>query len=391
MHVVVTCEFRFFQTPDGHVWTPNAFTADFWLRYLDVFEKVIVVARIQNVAKTEDGWQRSDRDSVTFSALPYYVGFTGLLKNARAIVNVLSDSVKEDTALIYRVPSQTATLALLFRRQNLQRFAVEVVGDPADVFQSGITNGPLDKLLGYISARTLKVMCKKALAASYVTKSYLQNRYPAATGAFEVACSSIELNPEWLASAPRVYKQAATQLLFVGSFGQLYKGQDTLLNALATVHKKGIDLHLTMLGGGVYLEPMRDLAKQLGIEALVNFRGEVNAFEVKQCLDQTELFVIPSRTEGLPRALIEAMATGLPAIGSRVGGIPELLSDEYLFESENAEMLATRLEDLATSIDKLNQASERNIKVAKEYDKTLLAERRRAFYSATKTSFEQSQ
>lgn len=391
MQVVVTCEFRFFQTPDGKVWTPSAFTADFWLRYLAVFERVKVVARIQAVETAVDGWQRSDRDNVCFVGLPYYVGFTGLLRNARAIVNTLSEAVSSQDALIYRVPSQTSTLALLLRRTNLQHFAVEVVGDPADVFDAGITHSILDKLLGFISAKTLRSMCKRAIAASYVTKAYLQERYPVKESVFQTACSSIELDPKWLTDTPKEYSKPASKLLFIGSFGQLYKGQDTLLKAIALLQNRGLDLELTMLGGGLYVKPMQALAAELGIEQRVTFCGEVNAQQVKQSLDDAELFVMPSRTEGLPRALIEAMATGLPAIGSKVGGIPELLPEQHLFVSDDSNDLADRLEALATSTEKLNQASKLNIETASGYEKSLLASRREAFYSAVKQAFEVSQ
>lgn len=69
-------------------------------------------------------------------------------------------------------------------------------------------------------------------------------------------------------------------------------------------------------------------AGRLGVADRVTFVGTVPAgAAVRAHLDAADLVVVPSRTEGLPRALIEAMARGLPAVGTTVGGIPELLAD----------------------------------------------------------------
>jgi glycosyltransferase involved in cell wall biosynthesis len=391
VQVVVTCEFRFFQTPDGKVWTPSAFNSDFWLRYLTVFSSVKVVARVQAVTCSEASWQRSDRENVYFIALPYYVGFAGLLRNARHIVRTLTESVSENEALIFRVPSQTSTLAYWFAGKGIGKYALEVVGDPADVFSSGITNGLADKVLGWISASTLRKLCAKAVAASYVTTRYLQLKYPVNKGVYQVACSSIELHPNWIAESPKSFDKPARKLLFVGSFGQLYKGQDTLLKAIALLRERNINIDLVMLGGGIYLTEMKKLAESLGIARSVSFVGEVNADQVKEALGLADFFVMPSRTEGLPRALIEAMATGLPAIGSKVGGIPELLPEEHLFDSEDVAQLANKLDDLSNCTSALNKASQVNIETAKLYRSSVLSQRRTDFYNAVKEAFEHKQ
>ncbi|MBT0587780.1 glycosyltransferase [Alteromonas oceanisediminis] len=387
MDVVVTCEFRFFQSPDGAIWTPSAFTAQFWERYLVVFERVKVVARVKAVETVESSWQRSDASRVSFVAMPYYVGLGGLVRNSSTLIKTLNEAVHPGDALIFRVPSQMATLAALLGNASVKRYGLEVVGDPADVFASGIVNGPADKLLGWLSAWTLRRMCRHAIAASYVTQHYLQQRYPTSPSAFSIACSSIELDPTWLRTEPREYRQPAKKLLFIGSFGQLYKGQDTLLEAVAQLKQQGHELHLTLLGGGKYLDDMKALAETLAIGHLTQFVGEVNADDVKTALDEADLFVMPSRTEGLPRALIEAMATGLPAIGSAVGGIPELLEPQCLFDANNVQQLTARIAMLSQAPALLTAMSKRNRLVAEAYQKPLLEARRIAFYFELRQQF----
>lgn len=388
MELIVTCEFRFFKTPDGQVWTTSAFQYSFWQRYLKTFEQLKVVARVQDVEHQESDWKLSSGENVSFSCLPYYVGIGGLLKNLWATSKVLRQTMIPRAAVIYRVPSQTAMLSSLNRLGRAHHYGLEVVGDPSDVFDSGIVNGFSDRILGWVSRRALQRMTRKAHSVSYVTKDYLQQRYPANSAAYTTACSSIELKSDWIATQPKHYKTQAKRWLLVGSFGQLYKGPDILIHALAklndSIGDKSERYQLTLLGDGIYKAEMESLAKSLRCGEDVNFVGEVNAMQVKEYLSEADVFVMPSRTEGLPRALIEAMATGLPAIGSRVGGIPELLDDEYLFESENIDELASKLDQLCCSVDKLNQASKRNIQVSSTYEASILNEQRQAFYQHVK-------
>ena len=77
--------------------------------------------------------------------------------------------------------------------------------------------------------------------------------------------------------------------------------------------------------------------------------------------------MLASRTEGLPRALIEAMAAGLPCIGTRVGGIPELLDDEALVAPGDAEALAARIRAFLDDAGLFERQAARNLREASIY------------------------
>lgn len=381
MELVVTCEFRFYRTPDQKVWTSSAFLYQFWQRYLTSFERVIAVARIQDVETAEKNWQLSSGDNVEFVALPYYVGFTGLLRNLPKIRQVINSVATPERGLIYRVPSQSAMLAS-FGRGKQYGYALEVVGDPFDVFNAGITNGLLDKILAWASYQGLRSMANNALGSCYVTKEYLQKRYPVKQGALSVGCSDIELPVASFSSGARVFTSAGKNIVFVGSFSQLYKGPDLLIRSIAKLKQQGVNYHVTMLGGGLYLDDMKVLAKSLDCFELFDFVGEVGHKEVIKYLDSADLFAMPSRTEGLPRALIEAMARALPCIASNVGGIPELLSDDFLVPSNDWQSLAKNIHRLMSSQELLTQASAQNYQCAKNYEYELLATQREDFYQS---------
>jgi glycosyltransferase involved in cell wall biosynthesis len=162
---------------------------------------------------------------------------------------------------------------------------------------------------------------------------------------------------------------------------QLYKGTDVLLQSVADCVGAGADLTLTIVGDGKYRVMLEAKASTLGIADRVEFtRGLPGANAVKLCLDEADLFVLPSRTEGLPRALIEAMARGLPCIASAVGGIPELLPGEDLVSPGLAAELSSKITEVIADGGRLERMSAANIVKAMEFREPILRERRVEFY-----------
>jgi glycosyltransferase involved in cell wall biosynthesis len=163
---------------------------------------------------------------------------------------------------------------------------------------------------------------------------------------------------------------------------QLYKGTDVLIDATHLCVRAGLDITTVIVGDGKYRSSLLARAARIGISDRIRFLGQVTAGEpVRQILDASDLFVLPSRTEGLPRALIEAMARGLPCLGSDVGGIPELLDASDLVPVGNAVALAAGIRAVLSDSSRMKLMSQRNLAVSREYLDSVLAERRRRFYA----------
>jgi len=111
-----------------------------------------------------------------------------------------------------------------------------------------------------------------------------------------------------------------------GTVGRLVetKGQSILLQAFAQISEECPQSWLVLAGGGRLESELRRLAAELGIQESVIFLG--HRHDILEVLKAYDVFVLPSVAEGLPGALLEAMATGLPVIASRVGGVPEILN-----------------------------------------------------------------
>jgi glycosyltransferase involved in cell wall biosynthesis len=392
MNLVVTTEFRFDSTADGQIWTRTAFPRSFWDRYLETFETVRVVARLGVAEDFSAEWRRVDGDRVCFSALPNYVGAWQFLIRSREVISILKRNIAGTGALIMRVPSHLADILTSVVGIGSRPYGIEVVGDPYDVFAPGSVRHPLRPFFRWLFSRSLRRQCANACAAAYVTGKTLQRRYPPSPQAFTTHYSDIELPESCVAKWPRVFDLSRRQrtLINVGTMAQMYKGQDVLIDAVGICVREGLDLKLALLGDGKHRIELQSRAAAAGLDDRVQFLGLLPAGEpVRAQLDNADVFVLPSHTEGLPRAMIEAMARGLPCIGSAVGGIPELLPQEDLVPPKDARSLATKISDVVRDPWRMTKMSERNLGKSKQYGEEILKPRRLAFHRYVKRMTEE--
>ena len=115
----------------------------------------------------------------------------------------------------------------------------------------------------------------------------------------------------------------------IGSVGRLSreKGLDDLLRAAARLIECGTPIRLVLAGDGPERASLMQLARQLEIETRIDFRGDVPHDQVPAVLNELDVFVMPSRSEGFGVAALEASAMHLPVVASRVHGIPDVVSD----------------------------------------------------------------
>jgi glycosyltransferase involved in cell wall biosynthesis len=379
----VTIDHRFSHTPDGAMWTMTSFTYPFWKRYLTVFDHVRVVARVQEVSSAVPSWTRCDGEGVSFAAMPYYHGPLQYLQRMRKVQRAVRNAIGPRDAVILRLQGQISSCLRPWLRRTGHPYGVEVVGDPYDAFAPGYVTHPLRPLLRWWFPRRMREQIAGACAAAYVSEQALQRRYPPAPDAFSTYYSSIVLPDAALASTARSPQadQRSFTLIIVGTMDNLSKGPDTLIDAVATCVGEGLDLHLVLVGGGNYRQRLENQVSAVGLDGRVRFWGWLPAGEaVRTQLDQADLFVLPSRQEGVSRATIEAMARALPCIATTVGGTAELLPPEDMVPPGDVSALARRIREVVTNPERMARMSARNLEKAKEYREKVLRERWTAFY-----------
>lgn len=146
--------------------------------------------------------------------------------------------------------------------------------------------------------------------------------------------------PAPVAREPRAVG-AEPVFLYLGGFDDPAKGGEVLLEALPLLRERSPSARIVLAGPG---EPPHDLA------ANGQWQGWLDEERKRSALTEADAFVLPSLSEGMPVALLEAMANGLAIVASRVGGVPELLSDDrdaVLVAAGDATALADAMAALA--------------------------------------------
>lgn len=382
MRVVVATESRFDRTPDGRVWTQSMFTYQYWCQYLGVFDEVLVIARVRDVCEVASHWHRVDGQRVEIAAVPYYLGPQQYLLRSQQVTRAARGALKSGDAVILYF-GQIASCIWPMLRRTAYPYGMYVVSDPQNVFDPGTIKHPLSRFFHWWFPRMLKRQCIHARAVAYVSKERLPDCYPVSPNTFTTHFAMQGLSDEWFVESPRFPKPASHgfTLIAVGSLAQLYKGPDTVIDALAICVQEGQDLRLVWVGEGKHRTELEARARSLGLEQRVSFRGQLSSgAAVRAELDQADLFVMPSRAEGLGLAFIEAMARGLPCIGSTVGGISEFLHPDDMVPPGDVQALARKICEMIADPKQMEHRSMRNLEKAREYTEENLRERRTLFY-----------
>lgn len=185
------------------------------------------------------------------------------------------------------------------------------------------------------------------IAVAHSTAQTLRLRYPSMRVAPVVISPGVDTSA--LASIRRSAKAGVGPLrVVVVSRLAVEKGVDVALRGFALLLAQGVAARLTVVGDGPEEDALRSQAANLGCSSEIVFTGRVE--DVSGYLRDADVFLMVSRSENLPVALLEAMASGLPCVATRVGGIPEVVGDSgaaILVQSEDVKAIACALGELA--------------------------------------------
>ncbi|WP_294413174.1 glycosyltransferase family 4 protein [uncultured Ruminococcus sp.] len=373
-------------TKTGEYWCRTAVHGyDFWKRYLNVFEDITVVARMQNMESVDDAvYTRADGKGVHFIELPFIRGTKGYLKNYFKLKRIMKNIISDEKCGIFRLPSLPTFMLLKEFKKTKRPYAIEVIVDPEDAYSRNI-------IAKIVLTTMLKKECKKANGVSYVTKDYLELKYPSHSHIygeskkyFNSYYSSIKLDNSFFYNERKYECNSVNEFRIIhiaSAINSDVKGHSTLLKVVKNITDKGIKVSLRCIGDGDRRRYYEEMAKELGISNEVRFLGLFSKKdELRKQLIDSDLMLFPSRAEGLPRVVIEAMATGLPVLSTPVNGIPELLEDKYLFDPDDVEGFSKKIISLISNKSELQSMSINNYNKAHNYSDTILQSRRDNFY-----------
>ena len=340
---------------EGNVYIGTAFSNSALECYFQHFDHVTMLVRRADVSpddtKRLSGMNKVTTDRLSVVFLPNPTADMKSYLNPQThkeFKRTVLDQIKPDRAVIVRVPSSSGTIAADYCHRIGKPFLAEVIGCPWDSLWNHSMKG---KVLALPAWKNLRRVMRNAPYSVYVTNEFLQRRYP--TKGITAAISDVELQSmdQSVLDARLAHICNHTGKIKIATSGGLvsYKGQQLVIQALAKLRAQGktnYEYHLAGSGDDITL---RNLSKELGVEDQVVFEGRLAHEQMFTWLDEMDLYIQPSMTEGMPRSLIEAMSRGLPALGTKTGGIPELLGETQVFPKKDVNAIASKLIEMTQS------------------------------------------
>lgn len=386
MKLLLAVDSHVYRTPDNKYWCKGITGYDFFARYLSGgFTQVDVMARVLDVNyETVQNYLQADGNGVSFIDLPFARGSKEYLLKFFAIRKKISKHISNYNHAIFRLPSILSFLVLQqYSKQRKVYYGVELVADCYESFKN-------KKIMQWYFTKLTKKYCANANGMSYVTEEYLQNFYPSfarINGSdaqhFETYYSSISLSEEFIGKQKFLNKDKEIIITHISNkTNATIKGQDILIKALKLMIDSGINARIVFIGDSEIKEYYFGIAKSLDVDDRIIFTGMISDKNViRDYLLNSEIYIFPTISEGLPRSVIEAMAVGLPCIATAVGGIPELIESKYLVqEQSDFNQFAKLAIQLLTDENEYSVCSEYNLEKSKSYLEDKLNMKRMNFY-----------
>lgn len=369
----------------SNLYTGGSYSSDVWKRYKMISDSLTVVFRkedkIYSLEEAKKKFHLLDKDiHVKFvrnrkKNIISFISPSNILYN----YNLIKENVEANDIIFARVPSDVSYYAIKMAKKYNKKLIVEVVGCP---FDSSWYHSFAGKILSIPSYFRMKKYVKLSPNVIYVTNKFLQRRYPTfgnSIGCSDVSLCGLDHNVLKLRNKVLNSKSKTIILGTCGAIDVKYKGQRYVIKALSKLVSLGYNVKYELVGGGdnTFLQKV---AKKYGVLDRVIFKGPLSHDKVFDWLKKIDIYIQPSNTEGLSRALIEAMSCACFCIASNVGGNPELIDNNCIFKNGDVSELTEILKKVIVGDINYYDEAVNNYNKAKDYVKDVLSNRRNNFF-----------
>jgi glycosyltransferase involved in cell wall biosynthesis len=353
-------------------------------RYRILGNKITFLTRSQLISKNKDQFSEIKSQNFNFISIPNFKSISKYYKifKARSIIN---EAIVNNDIIIIRQPSASGSIAVQLTKKYNKPYIIEFVACTFDAYWYYNWKG---KLIAPLKYWQQKNKLKDAKYVIYVTEKFLQRRYP--TKARQISCSNVELDKANDSNLEKRLKKIRTtdftKPLILGTVAALnvpYKAQSDVIKAISKLKKQGIIFKYQLVGQGDQ-KLIKNYAQKYRVSDLIDIIGPLRHCEVFKFMENIDIYIHPSKQEGLPRAIIEAMSMGCPVLGANTAGIPELINKDFIFNKGDI----TKIYELLTSItaEKMLREANNNFSKSRNYEKDKLQSKREDFYMSFLTN-----
>ena len=380
----VHCEEKIKIDTEGNFYTDGCYNQKIWDRYFKIFPSITCLFRIEKRVYSKEyaveNFQKIDKRIKLITIEDRKESFFSYFSIKKYLNNIeiIKQNVAASDCVIARAPGDESYLAIKYSKRFHKKVLMEVVGCPLNtLFNYGIKG----KFFSFPAYLKLKKNVKKADSVLYVTKNFLQKRYPTSKPC--IACSDADIIVDEknlnnrLQKITKDFDKGKLTILTVGTLIK-YKGQQDIIKAIKVLKSKGYNIEYRIVGTGKE-DFLKKIAKKYDLENNIVFYGGINHKKVFELIDMRDIYIQPSYTEGLSRALLEAISRACPSIATNVGGNGELVSNEYLYSKGDIGQLILLIEKMMNKAEMFKEANN-NFNRAKLYDCNILDKKRELFY-----------
>ena len=372
---------------NGVVYTLPSSGDRFFEKYLEVFEEIRVLGEPVKGYLSKESLVAMKNPSIS---VRIEVSNTSPLefRNDSIVEKTISEELLNTDAVLIKPQGRRGMLAIKLAKKLNRPYMIEMTGD----IHNALRQHP--NILKRAYAPVLYWEIKRAISdckyGLYVSKEYLQKVFP--IQGKTCGCSDVMIDTPDEAVLKRRYNRIEKRkntdqikLALIGFYQGKMKGVDTAIRALSRLNTQ---YHLYILGNGT--EDNRKKWYAYGIkrgvsEDRIHFPSPLpSSKEVLEWIDGMDAFVLPTRSEGLCRCVVEAMSRGCPCFVSDICTMPELLPYEYLHNLGNDSELSRQIDAILTNKDKEKQAAKICFDKSREYEFNTLRIRRNQFLSEFK-------
>mgnify|MGYP001475658728 CR=1 FL=1 len=348
-------------------------------RYTHLGENVCFLMRSKSIKYQEThNYKEITHPSFSFMSIPNSRSISTIYKKGE-VSRIIHNKVDESAIVIARLPSSAGVAAVRYALKIKKPVLVEFVACVYDALWNYDWRG---KLLAHLKMWQYQRLMERIPYSIYVTQEFLQNRYPNKNGV-SLGCSDVEigsLNEDDLIRRLNRIHNSGKQIVLgtVAAIDVPYKGQADVINCIKRLKNRGVEIQYKVVGQG-NPEKLYNLIEEFSLQNEVEIIGSLSHDKVFEFLDNIDIYIQPSRQEGLPRSVIEAMSRALPSIGTNIAGIPELIEEEYMYDKNDPSKMDDIIMKLFNKENMLEQAA-RNFKWVERYESKKLNEIRTDFY-----------
>lgn len=361
---------------NGRYYTKDGLNQEVLNEYIEQFGELTIVSRIE---KNNKKYINSKNEIIN-------VRFIGIMHRYQNAINQVKEAIKDTELAIIRLPSFIGTIAIHYANIYHKKYFIEYVGS---TFECLWYHSKLGKVIAPFVSIINKAQIRKAPYVLYVTKNFLQNKYK--TNGFSINCSDVKINlldeKKLKERINKINIDKEHKKFVIGTLAAIhikYKGHRFVLKAISNLKKRGYTAIEYQVVGSGSQEYLKKIAKKYDVEDNLVFIGQLPHTEVFSWLENLDVYIQPSETEGLSRAIIEAMSTACPIIASDAGGNSELIGEKYIFKNRNTKQLELKIEKMLNNKEFMINSAKENFKNSKLYEKEYLKKRRKTFYKRIK-------